>query len=283
MGPEFSAEALAQIEKIAARYPRRQASLLPVLHLAQEEFGHLALPVQALIAKTLGVPATLVHEVATFYEMFHEHSEGQCHLEVCTNIACHLSGADRLVEHLERKLGIKVGHQTTDGVFGLIEAECLASCGSGPMMRVGMDYYEYVTPEAADALIDRLRKIALTLDGKAYRGTEPEPHVGPVPGFAPTLPEGSEALPAPEPPSDPKPLIVLAPKPLPPPVPAPIVPPAPVAPPLPPPPPPASTTPVVVSVPAVLPPKLPSRPADGEPKKRGTVDLPTFKPPSSSG
>lgn len=272
MGAEFSAGARAKIDRIVARYPRRQAALLPVLHLAQEEFGHLSVPVQTLVATELGVPATLVREVSTFYEMFHEHPEGQCHVEVCTNIACHLLGADRLVEHIESRLGIKVGHQTTDGVFGLAEAECLASCGSGPMIRVGADYYEYVTTDAADALIDYLRKVALTLDGKSYSGKQPEGHVGPVPGFLPPLPDGALPLPPLPSASDPTPLVVLMPKP----------PPAPpqVAEPVAPPPP----LPVVINVPQVLPPKLPPlppKPAEGEPKKRGTIDLPTFKPPSS--
>src|SRR5262245_19477391 len=132
MSLQFSPEAKARIDAIVRRYPQRQAALLPVLHIAQREFGHVSIEVQGLVASTLDVPPVLVHEVVTFYEMFHQHTEGQFHLEICTNISCHLAGADALVDHCKRRLGIEVGHQTADGMFGLMEAECLASCGSGP-------------------------------------------------------------------------------------------------------------------------------------------------------
>ena len=80
------------------------------------------------VATILGVPPTQVHEVVTFYEMFHQEPEGQFHLELCTNISCHLLGGDACIDHLKQKLGIEVGHHTPDGVFSLMEAECLASC-----------------------------------------------------------------------------------------------------------------------------------------------------------
>src|SRR5688572_27533925 len=131
MSLELSTEVKARIEKIAARYPRRQAALLPVLHLVQHEYGYLSVDVQAAVATILDVPPTQVHEVTTFYEMYHQHPEGQFHLELCTNISCHLAGADALVAHVKKSLGVEVGHQTEDGAFSLMEAECLASCGSG--------------------------------------------------------------------------------------------------------------------------------------------------------
>ena len=183
MGLEFSPEAKARLDAIVAKYPQKEAALLPALHLATELFGHLSIEAQALVAKTLDMHPVRVHEVTTFYEMFHQHSEGQFHLEMCTNISCHLSGADSLVAHVKKKLGIEVGPQTDDGLFGLMEAECLASCGSGPMMRVGMDYYEYLTPEAVDFLIAKFRRIAPSLEGKNYVCGEDGPHTGPVVGF----------------------------------------------------------------------------------------------------
>lgn len=194
MSLQFTPEAKARLEAYARRYPQKQAALLPALHLAQGEFGHLSLEVQSLVAETLGVPHTVVHEVTTFYEMFHQHAEGQFHLEICTNISCHLLGADSLVDHCKRKLGIEVGHQTEDGVFGLMEAECLASCGSGPMMRVGFDYYEYLTPEALDSLIERFKKTAPSLKGKGYVHGPEGPHVGAVRGFEPK-PGGTAPVP----------------------------------------------------------------------------------------
>lgn len=183
MALELKSEVKAKIDKLAARYPRRQAALLPVLHLVQHEYGYLSPEVQMAVAVALDVPPTLVHEVTTFYEMYHQHPEGQFHLELCTNISCHLLGADQLVAHVKKELKIEVGHQTEDGVFSLMETECLASCGSGPMMRVGDDYYEYLTIPACDALIKKFREAAPSLAGKHYEHAPSGPHVGAVKGF----------------------------------------------------------------------------------------------------
>lgn len=192
---EFSAEEQSEIQSIIRRYPegRTGAALLPVLHIAQEKFGALSHDVQLLVARTLDVPPTQVHEVVTFYEMYHEHPEGQFHLEVCTNIACHLCGGDEILGHLQNRLGIKPGQTTEDGMFSLMEAECLASCGSGPMIKVGLDYYEFLTLPAVDALLERFKALAPSLDGKTYQGSAERPHVGPVTGFEPASPEASSA------------------------------------------------------------------------------------------
>lgn len=187
MSLQLSAESKARIEAITGRYPNRQAALLPSLHIAQHQFGHLSPEVQSLVATALGVPTTLVREVVTFYEMFHEHPEGQFHLEICTAFSCHLMGADALTKHCKKRLGVEVGHHTADGMFSLMEAECLASCGSGPVMKVGEDYYEHLTPEALDALLEELKKQAPALAGKHYEHAKGGPHVGPVKGFAPKL------------------------------------------------------------------------------------------------
>lgn len=186
MAVELNTEVKARIEAIAARYPKRGAALLPVLHLVQAEYGYLSPEVQLAVAHVLDVPPTLVHEVTTFYEMYHQHPEGQFHLELCTNIACHLQGADALVAHVKKTLNVEVGHQTEDGLFSLMEAECLASCGSGPMMRVGWDYYEFLTIPACDALIKKFRDMAPDLKGKHYEHGPFGPHVGPVKGFEPS-------------------------------------------------------------------------------------------------
>ena len=188
MGLQFSESASKELDAIVAKYPQKEAALLPALHLAQHEFNHLSIEVQALVAKTLGIPPVRVHEVTTFYEMFHQHAEGQFHLEICTNISCHLAGADCLMTHAKKKLGIEVGHQTEDGVFGLMEAECLASCGSGPMLRVGKDYYEHVTTEAFDKLVVDFKTLAPSLAGKNYFQGDTGPHTGSVPGFEPPEP-----------------------------------------------------------------------------------------------
>ncbi|MEQ8275541.1 MAG: NAD(P)H-dependent oxidoreductase subunit E [Deltaproteobacteria bacterium] len=188
MALEFTAEERATIDGIVARYPNKAAALLPVLHLTQEKYGALPPEAQLLVAHTLDVAPTRVREVVTFYEMFHEHPEGQFHIELCTNIACHLAGADLLMKHLVERLGIEIGHQTEDGMFSLMEVECLASCGSGPMMKVGMDYYEHLDEASIDTLLGKLKALAPSLGGKAYLCQKSGPHTGPVPGHNPALP-----------------------------------------------------------------------------------------------
>src|SRR5688572_27684335 len=114
---EFTDEDKAEIARIRAKYPENAAALLPVLHYTQRKFGHLSVEAQVLVADVLTVPPTRVREVVTFYEMFHEHPEGQYHLELCTNISCHLLGGEELLQYTKKKLGIEVGHMTEDGVF----------------------------------------------------------------------------------------------------------------------------------------------------------------------
>jgi len=190
----FTDEDRAKIDEIVARYPNKPAALLPVLHLAQDKFGHLSPEVQLLVAHALDVPPPRVREVVTFYEMYHEHPEGQFHLEVCTNISCHLMGGDAILGHLEKKLGIRPGEHTEDGMFSLMEAECLASCGSGVCMKVGRDYYEFLTVDAVDTLVEDFKKMAPSLKGKPYMGKAPEGHVGPVKGHEPKhLPDAPKA------------------------------------------------------------------------------------------
>ncbi|MEM7676444.1 MAG: NAD(P)H-dependent oxidoreductase subunit E [Myxococcota bacterium] len=196
MAFELTAEEKTQIEAICERYPERAAALLPVLHLVQRRIGALPPPAQLAVARVLDVPPTRVKEVVSFYEMFHEAPKGCFHIELCTNISCHLAGADRLMKHLETRLGIEVGQTTEDGTFSLMEAECLASCGSGPMAKVGVDYYEYLTPEAVDALIDRLRPRADEFRDTVFESAEALPHVGPVDGFTPPAPAAETAPPS---------------------------------------------------------------------------------------
>ncbi len=265
MALSFTDADRAEIQKIIGKYPHKAAALLPVLHLAQERFGHLAPEVQTLVAHLLDVAPTRVREVVTFYEMYHEHAEGQFHLELCTNISCHLAGSDAVMDHLKQRLGIQIGHQTEDGMFSLMEAECLASCGSGPMMKVGMDYYEQLTPAACDALIDQFKKEAPALSGRHYHCAKAGPHVGPVTGHAAKLlPIVPQSPPAPATPPAPS---------------APVAPPAPAAPAAPP------------APAAVAPPAAPASPAAVAPAPAGAPAAPppiptattASTPPTPSG
>ncbi len=159
MEVKFSTETLALVNKITKRYPegRQKSALIPVLHLAQAEFdGWLSVPVMDYVASLLTIKPIEVYEVATFYSMFNTEPVGKCLIEVCHTGPCWLRGADDIVEHLENKLNIKVGETTSDGRFTLKIAECLGSCGTAPMLQCGGDYFENLTTEKVDELIEKL-------------------------------------------------------------------------------------------------------------------------------
>ena len=158
MALEFSAQAKQQIDRLLTRYPNKQAALLPVLHLAQDEFGYLPDEALELVAKTLELAPSHVYGVITFYTMFHRQRTGTNHLMVCTNVACMLRGGNEILKHVEKRLNIKSGETTADGAFSIIEEECLAACANGPMMICGTDYFLDLTPANVDVILDDLRK-----------------------------------------------------------------------------------------------------------------------------
>lgn len=158
--PTFSEESLALVKRIIARYPegRQKSALLPVLHLAQAEFdGWLSPEVMEYVASLLNIKPIEVYEVATFYSMYNLQPVGKCLLEVCQTGPCWLRGADDIVAHLENKLGIKAGETTADGMFTLKTVECLGSCGTAPMLQCGADYYEDLTTEKVDAMLEKMK------------------------------------------------------------------------------------------------------------------------------
>jgi NADH-quinone oxidoreductase E subunit len=158
MALEFSAQSKQQIERVLTRYPNKQAALLPVLHIAQDEFGHLPDEALELVAQTLELPPSHVFGVITFYTMFHRQRQGGHHLMVCTNVACMLRGGYEILGHVSKKLGIKPGETTADGAFTLVEEECLAACANAPMMICGTEYFLDLTPQKVDVILDDLRK-----------------------------------------------------------------------------------------------------------------------------
>jgi NADH-quinone oxidoreductase E subunit len=158
MALEFSAQAKQRIDRLLTRYPNKQAALLPVLHVAQDEFGHLPDEAVDLVAGTLGLPVAHVFGVVTFYTMFHREPTGRNELMVCTNVSCMLRGAYDVLHHIERRLGIKAGESTPDGCFHLVEEECLAACANAPMMICGDAYHLDLTPDKVDAVLDDLRR-----------------------------------------------------------------------------------------------------------------------------
>ncbi|HNQ12869.1 MAG TPA: NADH-quinone oxidoreductase subunit NuoE [Bacteroidia bacterium] len=158
---KFSNETLALIEKIKKRYPegKQKSALIPVLHLAQAESdGWLSAKVMDYVASLLNIQSIEVYEVASFYSMFNLKPVGKCVIEVCRTSSCWLLGAEDIVQHLEKKLNIKTGETSTDGMFTIKTVECLGSCGTAPMMQVGADYYENLNHKKVDDLLERFKQ-----------------------------------------------------------------------------------------------------------------------------
>lgn len=156
----ISPESRAEIDHWIAKYPsdRKQSAVLAALRIVQEQnSGWLTTALMDAVADYLGMPRVAVYEVATFYSMFDLKPVGRHKISVCTNISCMLCGAGEIVKHVEQKLGVRLGETTPDGKFTLkIEEECLAACGGGPMMVVDGHYYENLTPEKVDHILDSL-------------------------------------------------------------------------------------------------------------------------------
>jgi NADH-quinone oxidoreductase subunit E len=156
----FSPEAMDTVKTIIARYPegKQKSALLPVLHVAQAEFeGWLSPEVMDYVAEILKIQPIEVFEVASFYTMFNLKPVGNCILEVCQTSSCWLNGAEDIVKYIEKKLGIKVGETSKDGMFTLKVAECLGSCGTAPMLQCGASYHEKLTYDKVDKLLDKYK------------------------------------------------------------------------------------------------------------------------------
>jgi len=156
----ISADARAQIDAWLEKYPpeQRQSAVLHALHVVQvQNGGWVSRELMDAVADYLGMPRVLVYEVGTFYSMIELEPVGRNLVALCTNISCMLCGAESLVEHVEKKLGIRLGETTVDGRITLKrEEECLAACAAGPMMTVNGHYHEKLTPEKVDAILDGL-------------------------------------------------------------------------------------------------------------------------------
>lgn len=147
-----------RFDAIRAEYPPEMATslVLPLLHCVQEVQGHVTEDDAAAIAAYIGMPAMQVVEALTWYTMFERAPTGRHVIRVCRNIACSLRGAEAIVAHLERTLGIRVGETTPDGRYTLQTVECLASCGTSPAMQVNRTYHESLTPAKVDRILGEL-------------------------------------------------------------------------------------------------------------------------------
>ena len=150
-----------EIDHWVGKFPpgRQRSAVITALRAAQEQnHGHLTTELMDAVAEYLGLPAVQVYEVASFYSMFETHPCGRHHVSVCTNISCMLRGADRILRHVETKLGIREGESTPDGrIFLKREEECLAACTGAPMMMVDHVFHENLTPARIDAILDELK------------------------------------------------------------------------------------------------------------------------------
>ena len=153
----FTADNATVADEIIARYPRRKSALIPLLHLAQEQDGHLTEDAMAHIAELVDVTPAEVLGTASFYEMFKREPVGEYVVNVCTNISCMLLGGEELLHHLERRLAIKAGSTTADGKFTLEDVECIAACTEAPCLQVNYRYFHKVTHDQVDELLDDLR------------------------------------------------------------------------------------------------------------------------------
>ncbi|HWK02081.1 MAG TPA: NAD(P)H-dependent oxidoreductase subunit E [Puia sp.] len=160
---KFSDEKLKKVAEIVARYPdgKHKSALLPVLHMAQDEFGGWLSPeTMDYVASLLKLDPIEVYEVATFYSMYNLKPVGRYLFEVCQTGPCMLNGSDQIIEYIKQKLNIGVGETTSDGLFTLKTVECLGACGYAPMMQLGKHFREHLTKEKVDQIIEECRSTA---------------------------------------------------------------------------------------------------------------------------
>src|SRR5207253_9407583 len=150
----ISAQAKQRMRALAARYPVSRSAVMPALYIAQQEEGYITQEALQAVAEAIGVTVDDVESVATFYTMYYQQPPGRKVIKVCTSISCYLRNCDALVKHFEQRLGIKRGETTADGNYTLMTAECLASCGTAPVLQVNDEFVENVTPQMVDTLID---------------------------------------------------------------------------------------------------------------------------------
>ena len=184
----LNAQNVERAKAIVARYPRARSAMIPLLHLTQEQDGHITPDGMEHVGELVGATPAEVRGVATFYEMFKHEEVGTYLVGVCTNLSCMILGAEELLEHAEKTLGIKAGSTTADGQFTIEEMQCLAACGGAPCIQVNYRYFENLTNERFDGIVDDLRA-----------GRDPEGQAVPPHG---TLSRIAAQLPVPATPAD---------------------------------------------------------------------------------
>ena len=153
---EFCASSRAEVAQILKRYPAREAALIPVLHVARREFGHLPEEVLEYVAELLEVPPARVYGVATFYSMFRRGPAGNHLIQVCRSVSCSLLHAEQITEHLKKRLAIELEETTADKRFTLTTVECLGACDGAPAMLIDDKLYDHLTIPKVDQILDGL-------------------------------------------------------------------------------------------------------------------------------
>ena len=151
----FSAEYKQELDKITNKYEQKRAALLPVLHAIQEKEGLISPETEGNVAEYLGVPVVHVHEVVSFYHLFHQKKLGKYHFSICQTTACALRGAEDVIEHIQKRLNIKPGEVTADGKFSFGIVECLGACEIAPVMQGNKDYVGCLNKKKVDEIIDK--------------------------------------------------------------------------------------------------------------------------------
>ena len=154
----ISEQAKQRMRDLATRYPIARSAVMPALYIAQREEGYITQQALEAVAEALGLTVDDVESVATFYTMYYQHPPGRKVIKVCTSISCYLRGCDTLVSHLEKRIGVKRGETSADGNYTFMTAECLALCGTAPVLQVNNEFVENVTLEMVDALVDQWNK-----------------------------------------------------------------------------------------------------------------------------
>lgn len=161
----LSTQSVQRIRSVMNRYPDSRSALLPALHTAQNEMGWVSRDSMEEVAEILDISVDQVEEVASFYTMYYTEPVGTYVLEVCKTLPCSILGAYEIIDYLSQKLGIQPGETTPDGMFTLFRVECLAACHRAPVMQVNHRYYQDLTPEKVDALIEAARQQQLASAG----------------------------------------------------------------------------------------------------------------------
>jgi NADH-quinone oxidoreductase subunit F len=178
---ELPAQLEQKCKELLKRYPVKRSALIPMLLYTQDEYGHISDEMIEAIARRLDLNTVQVVETLAYYSMLHRKPLGRFHLQMCTNVSCMLRGGFEVYHHLQRKLGIGHKQVTADGVFSLEEVECLGACTGAPCLQVNYDYYENVTPDSADGILEQLRASQKPAPVPCITGALHERHPAEVP------------------------------------------------------------------------------------------------------